>query len=68
LFSKNITVAESKEVKTGCYVVETSKESYDSKRGVLPMMMIMMMRYWKRSTMDLFIYIYIAYLTTLSVS
>jgi hypothetical protein len=34
---KKITVAKSKEVKTGSNVAETFKEAYDTKRAVLPM-------------------------------
>jgi hypothetical protein len=36
---KNVTVVKSKEEKTGCTLPESSKESYVSKRAVLPMMM-----------------------------
>jgi hypothetical protein len=64
---KNMNIAQSKEVKTGSNMAESSRESCDSKRAVLPIMM-MMMKYWERSTMDLFIYIYIAYLTTLTIA
>jgi hypothetical protein len=42
LLSKNIIVAKSKEVKTGCNMAEPFKEDYGSKRAVLPMMMMMM--------------------------
>jgi hypothetical protein len=38
-----IIVAKSKEVKPGCNLAESSKESYGSNRAVLPMMMMMMM-------------------------
>jgi hypothetical protein len=38
---KQIIVAKSKEVKTGCNLAESSKEGYGSKRAVLPMMMMM---------------------------
>jgi hypothetical protein len=43
LLCKQIIVAESKEVKTGCCLVRSSKEGYGSTRAVLPMMMMMMM-------------------------
>jgi hypothetical protein len=33
LLHKKITVAKSKEVKAGCNMAESSKESYGSKRG-----------------------------------
>jgi hypothetical protein len=35
---KKITVAKSKEVKTGCILAESFKEGCGSKRAVLPMM------------------------------
>jgi hypothetical protein len=38
---KNI-IAKSKEVKTGCNLAESSKESNGSKRAVLPMMMMIL--------------------------
>jgi hypothetical protein len=38
LLCKNITVAKSKEVKTGSNLEEFSKEVYGSKRAVVPMM------------------------------
>jgi hypothetical protein len=31
-------------VKTGCNLAESSEEGYDSKRAVLPMMIIMMLK------------------------
>jgi hypothetical protein len=45
LLCKNITVAKTKEVKTGYNMAEFSKEGYGSKRPVLPMMMMMIMIY-----------------------
>jgi hypothetical protein len=42
LLCKNIIVAKSKEVKTGCNLAGSSKEGYGSKRAVLPTMMMMM--------------------------
>jgi hypothetical protein len=39
LLCKQIIVAKSKEVKTECCPVRSSKEGYGSKRAVLPMMM-----------------------------
>jgi hypothetical protein len=41
LLCDKITVAKSKEVKTGFNLAETSKEGYGSRRAVLPMMMLM---------------------------
>jgi hypothetical protein len=41
LLCKKITVAKSKEVKTGCNLAESSKEGYGFKRTTLPMMMLM---------------------------
>jgi hypothetical protein len=41
LCKRKITVAKSKEVKTGSNLAESSKEGYGSKRAVLPMMMMM---------------------------
>jgi hypothetical protein len=38
-------VAKSKEVQTGCNLAESSKEGYDSKIAVLPMMMIVLEKY-----------------------
>jgi hypothetical protein len=43
LFCKTVIVAKSKEVKTGCNLTEISREGYDSKEAILPMMMMMMM-------------------------
>jgi hypothetical protein len=40
---KNLIVAKSKEVKTGCKSGRSSKEGCGSKRAVFPMMMMMMM-------------------------
>jgi hypothetical protein len=40
LLCKDITVAKSQKVKTGCSLAESSVEGYGSKRAVLPMMMI----------------------------
>jgi hypothetical protein len=37
LLIKKIIVTNSKEVKTGCNLAESSKEGYGSKRAVLPM-------------------------------
>jgi hypothetical protein len=45
LLCKKIIVAKFKEMKTGCNLVESSKEGYGSKRAVLPMMMMMMMKH-----------------------
>jgi hypothetical protein len=39
-YVKEIIVAEPKEAKTRCNVAESCKENYDSKRAVLPMMVI----------------------------
>jgi hypothetical protein len=39
---KKVTVAESKEVKTGSNLAESSKVGCGSKRAVLPMMMMIM--------------------------
>jgi hypothetical protein len=39
---KNTIVTKSKDMKIGCNLAESSKESYGSKRAVLLMMMIMM--------------------------
>jgi hypothetical protein len=50
LICKQITVAKSKEVKTGSNLAESSKEGYGSKRVVLPMMMMMMMNSIKHHT------------------
>jgi hypothetical protein len=49
LCKKKIIAAKSKEVKSGCNLVESSKEGYGSKRAILPttmMMMMMMMMIW----------------------
>jgi hypothetical protein len=43
LLCKIITAVKFKEVKTGCNLVEPSKEGYGSKLAVLPVMMMMMM-------------------------
>jgi hypothetical protein len=43
LLCKNIIVAQSKEVKTGSNLAESSKEGYGSERTDLPLMMMMMM-------------------------
>jgi hypothetical protein len=40
---KKITVAKSKEVKTGFNTAESCNESYGSRRPILPVMMMMMM-------------------------
>jgi hypothetical protein len=40
LLCKKIVVTKSKEVKTGCNLIESSKECYGSESAVLPMMMI----------------------------
>jgi hypothetical protein len=43
---EKIIVAKSKEAKTASYLAESSKEGYESKRAVFPMMiMIMLMNY-----------------------
>jgi hypothetical protein len=42
LHCKKIIVAKSKEVKTGCNLVESSQEVYGPIRAVLPMTMMMM--------------------------
>jgi hypothetical protein len=42
LVCKKFTVAKSKEVKTGYYLAESSKEGYGPKRAVLPVMLMMM--------------------------
>jgi hypothetical protein len=42
LLCKSISIAKSKEVKTGSNLAGSSKEGYGSKSAVLPMMMIMM--------------------------
>jgi hypothetical protein len=39
---RKIIIAKSEVVKTGCIVVESSKEGYGLKRAVLPLMMMMM--------------------------
>jgi hypothetical protein len=41
LLCKKIIGAKFKEVKTGCNLVESSKEDYGSKRALLSMMMMM---------------------------
>jgi hypothetical protein len=43
LLCKNLIVAKSKEVKTGCNLTKSSVEGYGSKGAVLSMMMMMMM-------------------------
>jgi hypothetical protein len=43
LLCKKILVVKSKEAKTRCSVVESSKKGCGSKRAVLPMMMMIMM-------------------------
>jgi hypothetical protein len=46
---KNVTVAKFKKGKIGCNLAESSKESYGSKRVVLPLMMMMMhVMIWKQ--------------------
>jgi hypothetical protein len=40
---KKIIIAESEEMKTGSNLAEFSKEGYDSKRAVLPIMMIIVL-------------------------
>jgi hypothetical protein len=47
LLCKRITVAKSKEVKTGCNLAESSKEACGSKMAVLPVMVMMMMMMMK---------------------
>jgi hypothetical protein len=44
LLCKKITVAKSKEVKTGYNLAESSKKGYGSKRAVLPLMMMIMLK------------------------
>jgi spore maturation protein SpmB len=45
LLCKKITVAKSRQVKTGSNLAESSKEGYGSKRAVLPMVMMMIVIY-----------------------
>jgi hypothetical protein len=44
LLCERITLAKSKDVKTGCTLADSSKEGYGSKRAVLPVMMMMIGR------------------------
>jgi hypothetical protein len=43
LLCKIITVAKSKEEKTGCNLEESSMEGYGSKRAVLPVVVVVVM-------------------------